>query len=116
MSKRKSVIYAIIVNIVIIFITFCILFFYLGKRPNKYVHLKRGELSENVDKNIPWDGICIKYKKGENDYRYLYLSEDLNELNDEFGTEYEMGDKVWILYYESAHLMYPMPVDPIFIF
>lgn len=117
MKKQENhVAYIIIVNVVILIIIFSLFFFYLENRSNKYIRLKRGELSENVDTNIQWNGICLKYKERSNDYEYLFFSDDLYELNSEFGTEYQIGDKVWVLYFESTHLMSPPLIDPIFIF
>ena len=116
MKRKKYIVYIIIDNIIILITACSLIFFYLGSIPNKYIRLKRGELSENVDTNVQWDGICFKYKTGSNDYKYLFIQNNLDEINNKFGTKCQLGDKVWILYFVSTHLMAPPVIGPIFIF
>ena len=112
--KRRKILCAVIINLTAVVLLFSAVMFCFGVFPDRYLKVKRGELTENADTDIFWDGVCIK---GEDDFpqEYLFLQENIDELNKEFGKELQMGDRVWIVYWESGKLMYPGVADPVYI-
>ena len=110
--KRSKIFFAVIINLAAVFFLFSAVMFCFGVFPDRYLKVKRGELTENADTSISWDGVCIK---GEDDspQEYLFLTKNIDELNKEFGKKLQMGDRVWIVYWESSKLMYPGAADPV---
>lgn len=111
--KKRKIVLIILINLFILGTPLTI-YYLFGL--HDHVYIKTGELvDEKTDPNVKTPGLYVKSTTKYGGHSYCRLQGGLDRLNSDFSGEYELGDRVWILYYSSPRLMWPEEAHLIYI-